>query len=153
MQKKLSTTIVLLIIVVLSASCNGHDNTTSIEGAYDVKITVGDVVFDAKFYDNASSKAIVDNMPFSLNMNDYAKQEKVADLTFSLPTASTIRPAKINVGDIYLWAGNRLVIFYTEFSNSHSYIPLGYIENTDDLVNELGAGNIRLKIEKSPEKY
>lgn len=110
---------------------------------YDVEITVGNSVFAAKFYDNASAQAIIVQMPFSLNMGDYAGQEKVTELSFSLPNASTESPATIRSGELYLWSGNCLVLFYTTFSNSYSYVPIGYIEDTTGLTEALGSGSVQ----------
>lgn len=113
-------------------------------GMINVTITVGNEVFAAKFYDNESARAIVSEMPFTLEMEDYASQEKVTDLDFALPSASTEAPATINSGDIYLWAGNSLVLFYTTFSNSYSYTRLGYITDVAGLAEALGSGNIEV---------
>ena len=107
-----------------------------------VTIQVGSKTFTAAMYDNASARTIVQQMPFTLEMDDYASQEKVTGLTFPLPSASTEVPATINAGDIYLWSGNNLVLFYTTFSNSYSYVPVGYIEDVTGLKDALGDGSV-----------
>lgn len=91
-------------------------------------------------YDNELSKAIVEEMPFTLTMNDYASQEKVSDLPFSLPSVQTEVPETIHAGDIYIWSGNKLVIFYTTFSNDYRYVPVGRITEIIELRNAI-AGN------------
>lgn len=110
-------------------------------GATMVNITVGDRVFSAVFHDNDSAHALVDQMPFALDMDDYAGQEKVAGVPYNLPSASTLTPATIHTGDLYLWSGNSLVLFYTTFANSYSYVPVGYIADTAGLIEALGAGS------------
>ena len=107
-------------------------------------ITVRDRTFTVKLYDNASARAILEQMPFTLEMDDYATQEKVVRLPFALPSASTETPARINSGDIYLWSGNNLVLFYTTFSNSYSYVPVGYIEDVTGLRDALGSGRVAI---------
>ncbi len=107
-----------------------------------VTIQVGSKTFTAAMYGNASVRTIVQQMPFTLEMDDYASQEKVTGLTFPLPSASTEVPATINAGDIYLWSGNNLVLFYTTFSNSYSYVPVGYIEDVTGLKDALGDGSV-----------
>lgn len=77
-------------------------------------------------------------------MDDYASQEKVTDLTFALPSAQTQTPARINAGELYLWSGNSLVLFYTSFSNSYSYVPIGAITDTAGLTDALGSGSIEV---------
>lgn len=109
-----------------------------------VNIQVGDINFTATMHDNESARAIVNKMPFTLNMTDFGSQEKVADITFDLPSAQTMVPATINVGDIYLWSGNNLVLFYTTFSNSYSYVPVGYIEDVTGLRDALGNASMNI---------
>ncbi len=75
---------------------------------------------------------------------DFASQEKVTALTFDLPSAQTEIPARINAGDIYLWSGNNLVLFYTTFSNSYSYVPVGRITDASSLADTLGSGSLRV---------
>lgn len=109
-----------------------------------VNIQVGDMNFTVTMHDNESARAIVSEMPFTLNMDDFGSQEKVTDLTFDLPSAQTMVPATINAGDIYLWSGNNLVLFYTTFSNSYSYVPVGYIEDVTGLRDALGRGSVNV---------
>lgn len=109
-----------------------------------IEITVGSDVFVARFYDNESADAIAAQMPFSLDMGDYASQEKVTQLSFDLPDATTQTPDTVKSGELYLWSGNRLVLFYTTFSNSYSYVPIGYIEDAIGLAEALGSGNVQV---------
>ena len=118
------------------------DDSVDADGMFTATITVGTTVFTAKLYDNASARAIIEQMPLSLMMDDYASQEKVTVLPFDLPDASTEQPATINAGDLYLWSGNSLVLFFTTFSNSYSYVPIGYIEDAAGLADVLGSGGV-----------
>lgn len=109
-----------------------------------INIQVGDNNFTAILYDNESTRTIVEAMPFTLKMDDFASQEKVADLPFALSSAQTKTPATIDAGDIYLWSGNNLVLFYSTFSNSYSYIPVGYITDVTGLTDALGSGSVEV---------
>lgn len=109
-----------------------------------INIQVGNKNFTATFYDNESARTIVKQMPFTLEMDDFSSQEKVTDLSFDLPSAQTQTPAKINAGDIYLWSGNNLVLFYTTFSNSYSYVPVGHIDDVTGLKDALGSGSVHV---------
>lgn len=107
-----------------------------------VRITIGEQVFTATLYDNPSAKAIAEQMPFTLDMDDYAGQEKVTQVSFDLPRASTQTPSAIRAGELYLWSGNSLVLFYTSFANSYSYVPIGAIDDTAGLTDALGSGSV-----------
>lgn len=109
-----------------------------------VNIQVGDKSFTAALYDNESARTIAQEMPFTLNMDDFASQEKVTKLSFDLPSASTVVPATINAGDIYLWSGSNLVLFYTTFSNTYSYVPIGHIMDVSGLRDALGSGSAEI---------
>lgn len=113
-----------------------------------INIKVGNKTFVVTMYDNESARTIVQEMPFTLEMDDYASQEKVAELLFALPSAETETPATINSGDIYLWSGNNLVLFYTTFSNSYGYVPVGYIEDVTGLQDALGSGSVEVTFQK-----
>ena len=76
--------------------------------------------------------ARLDNGPVTVSMNDYGGFEKVGALPWSLPTDN--RQITTSAGDIMLYQGNNIVIFYG--SNSWSYTPLGRIEGA-------GASEIR----------
>ena len=109
-----------------------------------LSIVAGGRTFNAKLHDNASVKALLAQMPFTLQMDDFASQEKVATLPFAMSSAPTEVPARINAGDIYLWSGNNLVLFYTTFSNAYSYVPIGYIEDVAGLRDALGNGSVQV---------
>lgn len=113
------------------------------DGMIVVNISINGEIFAARFYDNASVRVLLEQMPFSLDMNDYAGQEKVVGLSYDLPGAATERPATISTGELYLWSGNQLVFFYTTFSNSYGgYVRIGYVEDTAGLASALGSGSV-----------
>lgn len=118
------------------------------DGILRVNISIGDAVFEARFLDNESTRALLDQMPLTLEMTDHAGQEKVIALPFELPPASTEKPDAIHAGDLYLWSGNQLVLFYTTFANGYDgYVRLGAIEDVDNLAEALGSGDVTVTIE------
>ena len=80
----------------------------------------------------------------TIHMSDYGGFEKVGALPQSLPTSNTqITTAP---GDIMLYQGNQMVIFYG--SNSWSYTPLGKIDGAtvSNLRQFFGNGSITLTL-------
>lgn len=121
------------------------ENLDDDEGMITIKISVGDKDFTAKFYDNETSRAVINNMPFTIDMSDFNGQEKVATLLETPPSSNTEKPETIHAGELYIWSGNNLVLFYTTFSNSYGgYVKLGTIENVTDLVSALGSGDVTI---------
>ena len=77
-------------------------------------------------------------------MSMYGGFEQVGSLGFSLPRED--KNIKTVAGDIVLYSGNQIVVFYG--SNSWSYTKLGKIINKSplDLKKIFGNGNVVLKI-------
>ena len=71
--------------------------------------------------------------------DDYGGFEKVGNLGFSLPTNNT--QLTTQAGDVILYSGNQIVLFYG--SNSWSYTRIGRINgySNSELHSLLGAGN------------
>lgn len=104
-------------------------------------ITVGGETFAATFADNAGAQALSELLaegPITIQMSDYAGFEKVGALGQSLPTSN--RQTTTQAGDIVLYQGNQIVLFYG--SNSWSYTPLGRIHDLTGWEAALGSGDV-----------
>ena len=108
-----------------------------------LNIQVGDSEFTAALNDNSSVDALKELMsdgPLALNMSDYAGMEKGADLGVTLPQNNV--QMNTQAGDIILYQGRTLVIYYD--TNSWSLTPIGKMENIDpeELREVLGTGDV-----------
>ena len=76
--------------------------------------------------------------------DDYGGFEKVGSLGFSLPRSD--RSIRTQAGDVMLYQGSQLVLFYG--SNSWSYTPIGRIEGLSqaELEDFLSAGQGRVSV-------
>lgn len=113
------------------------------ENDLNITITVNGRAFSATLYDNETARAFKERLPLTLDMSELNGNEKYYYLPESLPTNSS-RPSVINAGDIMLYGGDCLVIFYESFSTSYSYTPIGKIEDPDGLAAALGSGSVRV---------
>ena len=107
-----------------------------------LKIHVNDTTFTATLNDNSSAKALVELLQkgdLTLDMEDFSNFEKVADLPVQLPRNDT--PTETDAGDLILYLGKRIVIYYDK--NSWNFTPLGKIDNVNKkrLKQILGDGN------------
>lgn len=73
-----------------------------------------------------------------LELSDYAGFEKVGPLGESLTTSD--KQTTTECGDIVLYNGNNIVMFYG--SNSWSYTRIGKIEDLTDWTRALGDENV-----------
>lgn len=118
-------------------------NVTKTDTEEDVKMNVriGDAVFTATLEDNAAVNEFIEMMkesPVTIEMSDYSGFEKVGSLGRNL-TASNSQMTT-DAGDIVLYNGNQIVMFYG--SNSWSYTKLGHIDDLTGWREALGSGDI-----------
>ncbi len=106
-----------------------------------MRITIADTTFIATLEDNATTRALVEMLPLTLQMNELNGNEKYHYLSTSLP-ANASCPGTIHAGDILLYGSSCLVVFYKTFSTSYSYTRIGRIDHVDNLANTLGSGNV-----------
>ena len=106
-----------------------------------MNVQVGDVVFSATLEKNEAVSALVEMMresPVVIQMSDYSGFEKVGSLGTSLPASNS--QTTTQAGDIVLYNGNQIVIFYG--SNSWSYTRLGHIDDLTGWEDALGSGDV-----------
>lgn len=106
----------------------------------DVQITieVGSEVFQAKLYDNPTSKSLIAQMPFTVELKDYAGIEKIFYPEEKLSLEGAPKGADPKIGDIMCYGpwGN-VVFFYGDFSFASGLVPMGHIQGIDALVKAL----------------
>lgn len=106
-----------------------------------IKISVGGKTIPIAIEDNNATKELVKALrkaPISYEANDYGGFEKVGNLGFSLPASDT--QITTGPGDVILYSGNQIVLFYG--TNSWSYTRIGEMEygTLDELKAFLKAG-------------
>lgn len=104
-----------------------------------INVEVNGVGFTATLESNAAADALLGMLPLTLSLSDYAGFEKVGPLGARLPADN--RQTTTSPGDIVLYNGNQIVMFYG--SNSWSYTPLARIENLEGWAEALGGGNVK----------
>ena len=106
-----------------------------------MKVQVGGSTFTAALEENEAVNALVEMMeqgPVTIQMSDYSGFEKVGPLGTSLPTSN--QQTTTQAGDIVLYQGNQIVMFYG--SNSWSYTRLGHIDDLTGWEEAVGSGDV-----------
>ena len=155
-MKKLFVICLALVLVMGFTACEStsqpsesetasidNNNTAETEDmtAMKMSVTIGDQSFAATLEDNAATRELVKMMeeePISINMDDYSRFEKVGSLGKSLTTDN--RQITTQAGDIVLYSGNQIVMFYG--SNSWSYTKIGKIDDLSGWEDALGNGSV-----------
>ncbi|MBQ3743661.1 MAG: hypothetical protein II858_07385 [Bacteroidales bacterium] len=114
-----------------------------------IKISVSGKTLPVKIENNDATKALVaalSTASITYEAQDYGGFEKVGNLGRTLPTSNA--QITTQAGDVILYSGNQLVLFYG--SNSWSYTRIGRIEygTFDELKSFLkaGQGNITVTL-------
>lgn len=105
-----------------------------------MNVEVNGTVFTAVLENNGAADALAEMMkdqPVTIQMRDYAGFEKVGSLGQNLPASDSRTTTQ--AGDIVLYQGNQIVIFYG--SNTWSYTRLGKIEDLSGWEEALGRGD------------
>lgn len=111
-----------------------------------INIYIGNQSFQTTLYDNPSAKALLKELPLTVDMRELNGNEKYFNLSKNLPSAA-VRVNGIQAGDLMLYGSDCLVLFYESFSTSYSYTPLGRIKEPAGLAEALGNGNVSVTFE------
>lgn len=119
---------------------NNNDNNLKIDKMI---LTIGNHTLEVELSKNSSVDALVKVLkeaPVTVSMSDYGNMEKVGSLGQIFPRNDT--QITTEAGDVILYQGNMLVIYYAP--NSWSFTRLGKIKNitAQALKEVLGEGNV-----------
>jgi hypothetical protein len=139
-----------LAVKVVNDTTRVYDTTETSEAeqkSNSMNIKIGDKVLTATLVDNSSVEALKEALakaPITVDMRDYGNMEKVGSLGQNFPRNDESITAE--AGDIILYQGNALVIYYA--SNSWSFTRLGKIDNISqkELKGILGEGNVTVTL-------
>lgn len=124
-----------------NAALPDTDSKTEETMAEKMILQIGDSTFTATLENNAAVDDFVEMMndaPVIIQMNDYSGFEKVGSLGADLPADDS--RTTTHAGDVVLYNGNQIVIFYG--SNSWSYTRIGKIDDLSGWEDALGNGDV-----------
>lgn len=144
MKKRMLSICVLLIAFIctgFTAVPLGHDSE---EETTIMKMTIGDTTVPVKWEDNETVTALKALCPLKIDMSMYGGFEQVGPIGATLPRND--EQTTTSSGDIVLYAGNQLVVFYG--SNAWAYTRLGHIElSRQEMSALLSKGNVTITLE------
>ena len=105
---------------------------------------INDADVHVEWEDNESVNALKASLPVSVNMHMYGGFEQVGSLGKNI--ARNDKRMTTSAGDIVLYSGNQIVIFYG--SNTWEYTKLGRITgmNESELRDLLGKSEVMLRL-------
>ncbi len=113
-----------------------------------LKFRIGETPVTVEWEDNESVealKALCQQEPLTIQMSMYGGFEQVGRIGQSLPRNDVQTTTK--AGDIVLYSGNQIVIFYG--SNSWAYTRLGHVSDrsAQEMADLLGNGDVTITLE------
>ena len=113
-----------------------------------MKMSISDVPVTVQWEDNESVRALqkmTEEGPVTIEMSMYGGFEQVGPIGRTLPRQDEQMTAQ--PGDIMLYSGDQLVVFYG--SNSWSYTRLGRItdRSREELEQMLSRGDVTIRLE------
>jgi hypothetical protein len=142
---------VVLISVILSSNIYGQDKARDgnfPEPELKIKIITGNAVLTATMYVSPTTIDFLSMLPLTLNLEDYAKTEKISYLPRKLSIKDAPSGSDPSPGDIaYYSPWGNLAIFYRDFGYSSGLIILGKLDSGVDLLSK-DLGSIEAKIER-----
>ncbi|MBP5159500.1 MAG: Ig-like domain-containing protein [Lachnospiraceae bacterium] len=111
-----------------------------------LNVIVGDRFFSVDLESNSSAEAFFEKLrgdDLEIDMKDYGGFEKVGTLPWSLPTNDTKITTK--PGDLILYQGNKLTIYYDE--NTWDFTKIGHLNGEPEEIAEVFGGKEDIKAE------
>ena len=152
MRSKMKLKLLICLAVVLLCGCT-KDNLTAQTMTEKLYVTIGEETRSVTMEDTVGTRALVAALQaenITYEAHDYGNFEKVGALGQSFPTAD--HQVTTSAGDIVLYNGNNICIFYG--SNSWSYTRIGKLdgmsaEDVRRFVNA-GGGNVMITLSLQP---
>lgn len=109
-----------------------------------MRLLIGEKEVPVTWEENASVEALKELSPITIQMSMYGGFEQVGALGQSI--VRNDKQTTTNYGDIVLYSGDQIVVFYG--SNSWSYTRLGHIDLTQQEMKDLlGGGDVSIMLQ------
>lgn len=109
-----------------------------------MRLLIGETEVPVTWENNASVEALKELSPVTIQMSMYGGFEQVGPIGQSIVRNDV--QTETSYGDIVLYSGNQIVIFYG--SNSWAYTRLGHVDLSQQEMREmLGGGDVAITLE------
>ena len=144
-----------MMILLLMTGCSTKGNSdkedipaddtenTEIEETIEMKMYIGETEVPVIWENNGSVEDLKKLLPLTIQMSMYGGFEQVGSIGQSI--SRNDKQITTGHGDIVLYSGNQLVVFYG--SNSWAYTRLGHIDlSKSEMTDLLGNGDVVITI-------
>ena len=108
-----------------------------------LNVKIGNRIFTAVMYENDAAREFIERLPLTITMSELNGNEKYSYLSRNF-TTSDEKVGAIQSGDIMVYGGNCLVLFYKDFDTIYQYTRIARIQNPINIDKLVGNGKIEL---------
>ena len=137
-MKKLIIVLIIISIIIISGICYyKYQKNNMLDGdgmimikESELELEINGKTFLLELEDNDAVSTLANKLKdgdISVTLSQYGGFEYVGNLNFSLPTSD--RRMTTEPGDVVLYQGNQLVVFYG--SNTWEYTKIGHLKDVD----------------------
>ena len=147
-MKTACTLFMVLTVLLVGCASRDHISTqteTDNESGEEIemRLSIGGTAVPVTWESNASVEALKNLCPLTIQMSMYGGFEQVGSIGQSI--VRNDRQTDTHYGDIVLYSGNQIVIFYG--SNSWAYTRLGHVNlSQQEMRNLLGNGDVSITL-------
>ena len=121
-----------------------NENVDEVEETDAMKLKIDGTEVPVTWEENSSVEALKEMSPLTVEMSMYGGFEQVGSIGKSIVRDD--KQTTTDYGDIVLYSGNQIVIFYG--SNSWAYTRLGHIDmSQEELTDMLGSKDVTVTLE------
>lgn len=132
--------LIFILVIVSMLSMKNRNEVQDMKNSIRIVLNVGEQTFQATLYNNATSRSLVQQMPFTVDVEDYASTEKIFYPKPALSIEDAPAGMDPSVGDITYYAPwGDVVIFYKDFSYAKGLIPMGKMDDVSAFVKALSS--------------
>lgn len=158
MMKQILKMMMCALMAVMLTGCEGsvpaaaddlqpEETAAETEENKEMKLRINDTEVSVAWEENEAVEALLESVreePLSIRMTMYGGFEQVGPLGFSLPSNDV--ETATDAGDIVLYTGNMIVIFYG--TNSWAYTRLGHVtdRSREEMTDLLSNGDVTLTL-------
>lgn len=140
-MKKVGLLFTLLIsCLIISAPVQAKERN-----ANQMELSLNGQTYQVATEHNATAQALKKQLPLTVQMKELNGNEKYHYFNHHLP-ANDHKVKHIKKGDLMLYDGKCLVLFYKDFSTPYQYTRIGHVENFDQVANKLGKQSIKITL-------
>ena len=128
---------------VASTSLSGKEAEMHETGA--ASLLAGSKAYALKWADTEAAAELRQKLPLAKTFTEIQGNEKYYKMPQHQTADEDVR--EIHKGDVMLFDGQYVVVFYQDFQTTYRYTRLGHVEAANDLDAALGAGDVFLTLQ------